>query len=181
MLAKIRSRQVTAAMFMVLFAACNVNAQNPGSTGTSQAAVKMNTEVPADTVIADQNWVIFPEHKVEEMGIASWLLKSDDLWTPPADEILKLEEKLPQYLSQNTMVFYHQPPVWERLDGYQRQYIGFESDGKQMIYANYFCDSLGKNWREDLVMVEDGGDCYFQFEYDVKSGLFSNLLVNGES
>ena len=174
-------RQLIAVIFMVSFAACNMIAHTPGPTDTTQPEVKMNTEVPTETVTANQNWVIVPRESAEEMGIASWLLRSDDLWTPPADEILKLEEKLPEYLSQSSMVLFHQPPVWERLGEYQRQYIGFERDGKQMIYANYFCDNMGKNWREDLVIVEDGGDCYFQVEYDVKSGLFSKLLVNGES
>jgi hypothetical protein len=71
--------------------------------------------------------------------------------------------------------------VWERLDEYQRQYIGLERNGKQIIYGNYFCDNMGKNWRSEIVFVLDGGDCYFQVEYDVESGTFTKLLVNGES
>ncbi len=53
--------------------------------------------------------------------------------------------------------------------------------GRQIIYGNYFCDNMGKNWRQEFVFVFDGGDCFFQVEYDVESGTFIKLWVNGES
>jgi hypothetical protein len=129
----------------------------------------------------DQNWVIITKERAEEMGLASWLVESDDFWTPPVDGILKLEEKIAEYLSQNSSQFYRQPQVWKRLDEYQRQYIGLERGNRQIIYGNYFCNSGGVNWREKLVVVDDGGDCFFQVEYDVESEVFIKLLVNGES
>ena len=46
--------------------------------------------------------------------------------------------------------------------------------------GNYFCSDEA-NWRQELVMVIDGGECYFQVEYDVEGGLFTKLLVNGEA
>jgi len=133
------------------------------------------------TVIADQNWVIIAKEQAEEMGIASWLVGSNGFWTPSVDDILKLEEKIAEYLSQNSSQFYRQPPVWERLDEYQRQYIGLERGDRKTIYGNYFCNSEGINWRQELVIVEDGGECYFQVEYDVESELFIKLMVNGEA
>jgi hypothetical protein len=50
-----------------------------------------------------------------------------------------------------------------------------------LILGNFFCDSAGVDWRENLVSIEDGGDCYFQVEYDVDRGFFILLLVNGEA
>ena len=133
------------------------------------------------TVELNQNWVIVTKEQAEEMRIASWLVESDHFWTPSGDDILKLEEKLAGYLSQNSSQFYRQPPVWERLDAYQRQYIGLERGGRQIIYGNYFCENGGINWRQELVFVIDGGECYFQVEYDMESRLFTELRVNGES
>jgi hypothetical protein len=129
----------------------------------------------------DQSWVIITKERAEELGIESWLIENDDFWTPSVDDITKLEEKIAEYLSQNSHQFYGQPPVWEQLDEYQRQYIGLEHAGQQLIYGNYFCNSGGVNWREELVVVDDGGDCFFQIEYDVESEAFIKLLVNGVS
>ena len=128
-----------------------------------------------------QNWVIISKERAEEMGVASWLVEVDGYWTPSEDDILKLEGKIAGYLSQNSSYFYRQPPVWERLDEYQRQYIGVEREGRPIIYGNYFCNSGGVDWRQKLVFVIDGGECFFQVEYDVESGLFIKLQVNGEA
>lgn len=132
-------------------------------------------------VMDDQNWMIFTEEQAEEMELASWLVDSDGFWTPSVGDILNLEEKIAEYLSQNSSEFYRQPPVWERLHEYRRQYIGFEHGGRQIIYGNYFCNNGGINWQQELVIVIDGGECFFQIEYDVESELFIKLLVNGEA
>ncbi len=129
----------------------------------------------------NQDWVIVTKKQSEETGMASWLVNREGFWTPSAEDILKLEEGLAAYLSQNSSYFFLQPPVWESLEDYQRQYIGLERGGIQIIYGNFFCDSLGLDWQETFVVVEDGGDCYFQVEYNVESGFFIKLIVNGVS
>ena len=131
------------------------------------------------TLEVDQNWVIVTREQAEEM--ASWLVGSGNFWTPSVDNIFKLEDGLAEYLSQNSSYFYRQPPVWQRLDEYQRQFIGLERGDRQIIYGNFFCNNIGMDWRKILVIVDDGGDCYFQVEYDVESGLFIKLMVNGEA
>ena len=92
-----------------------------------------------------------------------------------------IEGGLAEYLRQNSNGFNRQPPVWEQLDNYQHQYIGYEKNGKRIIYGNYFCDNLGKDWKQEIVMVLDGGDCFFKVEYDVDSGEFVRLRVYGEA
>ena len=141
--------------------------------------IPLTATAESPTAEANQNWMIVTKEQAEE--IASWLGGSGGFWTPSADDIFKLEEGLAEYLSQNSSYFYRQPPVWERLDEYQRQYIGLERGGRQIIYGNFFCNNLGMDWRKKLVIVDDGGDCYFQVEYDVEDGAFIKLLVNGVS
>jgi hypothetical protein len=48
------------------------------------------------------------------------------------------------------------------------------------VWGNFFCRPPRADWRHEPVLVDDGGDCFFQLEYDVDAGRFSNLLVNGE-
>jgi len=98
--------------------------------------------------------------------------------TPSEDDIITLESGLGIYLQNNPDRFYEGAPVWERLDKYNRQYVGMILDGKKIIYANYFCESV-ETWRKDFVFVLDGGDCFFQFKYDVDSAQFFDLQVNG--
>ena len=127
------------------------------------------------------NWVVITKDEAEQMGIATWLVESDGFWTPSSEDIWRLEDQIAEYLSQNADAFYRQPPVWQRLDEYQRQYIGLERGGRRLIYGNFFCNNMDLNWLQDLVVVEDGGECYFQVEYDLESEVFTMLMVNGES
>jgi len=166
-------------LLLINLVSCNAVPDEKSSVDTPLIATSKSLEGP--TAEVNQNWMIVTKEQAEETGIASWLVESDGFWAPSADDIFKLEEGLAAYLSQNSDYFFRQPPVWERLDGYQRQYIGLERGGRQIIYGNYFCNNLGMDWQKRLVIVDDGGDCYFQVEYDAKSGLFIKLMVNGES
>ena len=168
-----------ALLLLISPVACNALSAGKSTAGVSPTATAKSLEVPQ--VTESQNWVILTEEQAEEMRLASWLVECDAFWVPSADDILNLEERLPGYLSQNSHEFNRQPPVWERLDEYQRQYVGFELGGEQFIYGNYFCHSMRINWRQDWVSVDDGGDCYFQVEYEIEGGLFIMLHVNGES
>jgi len=163
-------------LLLINLAACDALSGDKPPVDTPLTATAENP-----TVVANQNWMIVTKERAAEMGIASWLVESDGFWMPSGDDIIKLEEKIGEYLSQNSGQFYRQPPVWERLDEYQRQYIGLERGDRQIIYGNYFCDSGRVDWLQELVIVEDGGDCFFQVEYDVESEMFIKLLVNGEA
>jgi len=166
-------------LLLINLVACNAHPYDKSSVDIPSTSMAKTLESP--TAMANQNWVIIAEERAVETGIASWLAESGNFWTPSVVDILKLEEEIAGYLSQNSNQFYRQPPVWQRLDDYQRQYIGLERGGRQIIYGNYFCNSGGINWRQELVIVEDGGECFFQVEYDIESALFIKLLVNGES
>ncbi len=133
------------------------------------------------TVETNQNWVIFTKEQAEEPIIEWSLVKYDDFWMPSEDHIVKLEEELPEYLSRNSAQLHSQPPVWQRLEAYQRQYVGIERGGRKFIYGNYFCNGEGTDWRQTWAFGIDGGDCYFRVEYDLEDEVFIMLEVNGES
>ena len=141
----------------------------------------MANDLETQKAMADQNWVIIPPEYAEKIEIASWRFESDGYWTPSVNDILKIEENIAEYLNKNSDKFNWQPPVWQRLDEYQHQYIGLERRGKRIIYGNYFCEGGNNNWRKVFVFAIDGGECYFQVEYNISSGLFIKLLINGES
>lgn len=132
--------------------------------------------------IQGEQWVVFSAEQASEQGLGDWLVTNDqslDYWTPSENDVEALENGLVPYLQSNPESFNGGTPVWEQLEEYNRQYIGMILDGKKIVYANYFCDSVETDWRKDFVFVMDGGDCFFQFKYDVDSAEFFDLQVNG--
>lgn len=118
----------------------------------------------------------------------AWMFKppAGPPWTPALADVLALEQRLPDYLRGQLAPQYRgrkpkKPPLWERAPGYRRQYVGIGRNDRRLIYANFFCRSDNPNWRTMPVEVDDGGDCYFQVEYDVEKATFSNLSINGEA
>jgi hypothetical protein len=106
-------------------------------------------------------------------------------WTPALSDVLALEEKLPAYLrAPHEHENPRKEPLWKRAPGYKRQYFGMIRKGARVIYGNFFCrvpSTRAADWHTVPVRVEDGGDCYFSVEYDVKRGTFHDLMVNGEA
>jgi hypothetical protein len=135
--------------------------------------------------VQGERWVIFPERRAQELGIAEWFLEPDQTaayWTPTEEDVLALENGLAAFLQEDPDRFNSETtPAWERLDNYNRQYIGLILDQKRIVYANFFCDSFETDWRKDFIFVMDGGDCYFQVKYDVESAEFFDLQVNGNA
>ena len=107
-------------------------------------------------------------------------------WTPALADVLALEKRLPDYLRRQLAAEYGKrrpkdpPPLWERAPGYKRQYVGIRPNGHRLIHGNFFCEVDNLPWRTSPILVDDGGDCYFQVEYDAEKGTFSNLMVNGD-
>ena len=133
---------------------------------------------------ANPLWAIFTEERAEQMGIGSWVGSDPEFggyWTPTEADIQSLEGKLDSFLRASAESFNHQSPVGEQLSDYKRQYVGVIINDKRVIYGNFFCTETGVDWREEWVFVMDGGDCFFQLEFDVENGTFIDLRVNGEA
>ncbi len=64
---------------------------------------------------------------------------------------------------------------------HRRQYVGFIEDGQTKILINGFCNDHGTDWRESLVLVLDGGDCYFTAVYAVATDALERFDFNGEA
>lgn len=105
----------------------------------------------------------------------------DGDWIPSTEDVRTLEGELRSYLGQNQSAFHEPASIEERPGRYTRQYWGLLENEKKVVFINFFCDAFGMDWQHERVQVEDGGDCYFQLKYDVESGEFFDLRVNGEA
>jgi hypothetical protein len=132
------------------------------------------TPTPQPVVVLDETTiVIFPANTV-----TGW----NNSWTPTPEQIQTLEAALIPFLkSADDPWLKPDPPIWERLPNYKRQYLGLVEDGQLIIYGNFFCRVDRQDWQSALIEVEDGGDCYFQIKYDVETETIYSLSVNGEA
>lgn len=76
------------------------------------------------------------------------------------------------------------PSILDRSSNYRAQLIGVRlgPEKRATMYGNFFC---GKNfaatkWTQTLVSVDDGGECYFEFEYDFRDKRVTKLSINGD-
>lgn len=112
----------------------------------------------------DFEGVIVPADLGSDFGL------SGDFWTPGEFDVLQMENWLEKYLADNG-----QPELAEKLENYNRQYIGLLKDGQKIIHANFFCDAGEVDWKSAPVLASEGNECYFQVDYDTQSGLFIQM------
>ncbi len=67
----------------------------------------------------------------------------------------------------------------EHPDRYYRQYLGIIIENRKFVFINAFCDDKPpEDWGKRVVDVCDGG-CSWGVVYDVETGVFSHLEMNG--
>lgn len=66
------------------------------------------------------------------------------------------------------------------LHNYRRQYIAvINRKGEKVVWVNFFCDSNNLEWRKEVIVVEDGGNCYFNLKINLSTKAVYELFVNG--
>ncbi len=149
----------------------------PNATSLPTDAAEESSEL----ILTDEfEGVIFSREWAEQMGLTPFFGDTiEGYWTPGKADIMELESGLESYLQQEASQGY--PDLWQRLPEYKRQYFGLVENGRREIYASFFCETLGKDWKRDFVSVLDGGDCFFNVRYDANTDTFFDLDVHGEA
>ncbi len=91
-------------------------------------------------------------------------------WAPSRQQVEQLEARLPSLETQ----------VPKAAD-FDRQYVGIEMDGRQLIYLNAFHlpDDADIDPARDAIRVCDGGAQFWGALFDPASGSFSDVQFNG--
>ena len=68
-----------------------------------------------------------------------------------------------------------------KLKGKKRQYIPvINQEGEKEIWINFFCNEWESDgWKNDLMIVLDGGNCYFNLKVNLTNKTYSELIING--
>jgi hypothetical protein len=126
--------------------------------------------------------VVFSAEQTEQSAKAQPMLEigAPPYWTPSEVEIQRLESALPAFLKRSDGA----AKIARNLRSYRRQYFGYSDHGDKWVLVNGFCEEYWKknaSWRNNAVVVYDGGDCYFRVRYQISTSKFAGLDVNGES
>jgi hypothetical protein len=98
--------------------------------------------------------------------------------------IAQLETRLKRYLGSETApqgnLLAARLGSYVGLASYKRQYLGYTDHGKRLVLVNGFCEKYWKeddpySWRERLVIILDGGPCFFRLRYDPSTSQFDVL------
>lgn len=91
-------------------------------------------------------------------------------WAPSRQQVEQLEARLPMLQGQ----------VPDAVD-FDRQYVGIEADGRELIYVNAFKlpDDSNINPARQAIRVCDGGAMFWGAVFDPQSGTFSEFHPNG--
>ena len=103
-------------------------------------------------VTKDFEGVVFDAEKK-----AFWweLQKTISYWTPGTAEILQAESFIASYLKE------HAPAIYLKLKTYKRQYAGVVIDGKQCVFANFFCNDHGRESKKERSYCRGWGRLLF--------------------
>lgn len=100
-------------------------------------------------------------------------------WTPTSQDIQRLESALRAFHAQ-LMKRVTDPRFNLSLDAYHRQYAGFVSGGRSVIYLNLWRTAAPPTWwRDQAALVCDGGPTNWGVEWEVSTGRFLNPAFNG--
>lgn len=63
---------------------------------------------------------------------------------------------------------------------YMRQYVAvINKSGDKEVWVNCLCQTHGDDWKTSIIMVDDGGNCYFNLKINLTKEKCYDLGVNG--
>lgn len=162
--------------------------ETPEQSKSSTAPAPVTRKRLGNTIIETPEYtgVIFSEKRASEF---SFILDKayTEFWEPSISDISRAEKCIRQHLvsvqqDPDSYQKEHAAYILENLGEYRRQYVGIVVDGEKRIWTNsfYFDDGF-QNWEHDPVYVIDGGNHYWQIEYDLLRDECINFHVHGEA
>jgi len=112
------------------------------------------------------------------IAVGSWLAVPGGSWAPTDREVAEARSQLEPYVSRQASSGNEQLPDW---NSYTFQYQGQELRGKRVILVNAFCSAPPPSAATEMVLVFDGGACYFTAHWDPLEKIFIDVRFNGHA
>ena len=142
----------------------------------------LDASVPSD-VNVDANRVVIPAPDISGVDRNYWR----GTWPVSDQDAEHADEGVEGYVRTED------PAIADNLGDYYGQIFGvIDASGRKLIHFNFVCsagirelDNLGGgyrlDWKHDLVLVNDGGHCYFHLDFDPATGEYEGFQTNGEA
>lgn len=178
-----RSALLLAALPLLL--ACSLVSGPPTTTATPPLPTEGRPQVGATAVptgnspyreISGENLqgVIVPADRAAEFSI----FKATGYWTPTEADVAAFDAAFTTWIADQTE--WGADEVSQRWPAdYTRQYVGFERDEQTLLFVNAFCATEYLDWKNQPVMVDDGGPCFFSVVFNPATFEFTDLMING--
>jgi len=102
-------------------------------------------------------------------------------WEPTLGDMNDMEADVVQI----TALSKSEPDSSRRIESpkeYYRQYLALQINGNRKIFLNAICSvDHEPNWRKHLVVVRDGGKCFWHAMYDLSTRTFSDFSMNAQA
>ena len=125
----------------------------------------------------------------------NWLEKNYgfESWKPTEKDLDLVQEILDKAIDEKEFDFLKKP-IKKNIEKYYRQYVPYiNKNGERVIDINAFCEILENppnpekginewtemDWKNEFVMVDDGGNCYWQITINIDTKTYKDLMVNG--
>jgi hypothetical protein len=112
------------------------------------------------------------------IAVGSWLAVPGGAWTPTQDDVAEARSQLEPYAWQQAAQWGEVLPDWS---SYTFQYQGQERGGKKILLVNAFCSEPPASAATEMVLVFDGGPCYFTAHWDPVEKRFIGIGFNGHA
>ncbi|GAB3846309.1 hypothetical protein GCM10028822_06180 [Hymenobacter terrigena] len=173
-----------------MFSACSKQKQPAQQieSGNAQASkTELESQLELDTTtfailpFAQKSDYLFPKSKPAELSIKE-LLQVNDLLSKAVAEQNKAEENdFQEIVKRFPEAAKHRENYFINLSRYRRQLIVVvNTKGEKEVWVNCFCNS-GPNWRKEELVVDDGGNCYFNVKINLTKAVWYDMMVNGEA
>jgi len=156
-------------ILLISLTACN------GQTKKADQTIEKQTTV-SQFQLPDSNYVIL-DYKSDWY----WIYKNAKPTTLSKNELAEIEEIIKKAVKENNekqgeSLEKHNKEFpdnqWTETGfelttkGFKRQYVPVINDkGQKEIWINFFCDDWGsENWKSDIMIVDDGGNCYYSLK-----------------
>ena len=105
-------------------------------------------------------------------------------WTPSGTDIENAEKLITECFNDQKTGTLNRL-LNRKPEDYYRQFVGaINEKGEKIIWVNCFCEkeiNFFKDWKTNIIMVADGGNCFFNLKINVDKNNYFDVMVNGNA
>ena len=109
----------------------------------------------------------------------TWVKVSGGSWDPSPTMLTDLKAQIESYVKSQAKA---QGKELKRWQDYTFQYQARKEKGRKYIFINALCASTDQQRLDkQIIVILDGGGCFFNLKYDPGQKVFFDLFINGEA